>query len=173
MNSPQPTIRSGHKIPLLDGTNDHLVFSREHWNMIIMAANAFLASPNWTVTDHGVILDVGGAGGKSWIWQTPNKELDSTVDVPGPSGNIYTAVYISPMNPLCTTGLIDLVTGELTKAVSGWYMAAKPVPAAVGGAYNVPCPLPQSVPTGTPLKGDADSATIFWIPMGAVLQCSV
>ncbi|MDE2103928.1 MAG: hypothetical protein KGL39_42220 [Patescibacteria group bacterium] len=57
MNSPQPTIRSGLEIPYLDGTNDHLVFSREHWNQIIAVVNSILISPYWTVTQRGVILD--------------------------------------------------------------------------------------------------------------------
>lgn len=58
-NHPQPSIRSGLKIPLLDGTNDDLVFSRAHWNQIITLCNAILSSENWTVTDHGLILDIG------------------------------------------------------------------------------------------------------------------
>jgi hypothetical protein len=64
MNSPHPTIRSGLKIPHLDGTNDHLVFSREHWNLIIAVANAILSSPNFTVTNHGIILEQTGSAGE-------------------------------------------------------------------------------------------------------------
>ena len=158
-------------------------FFYRNWLRSVTGAGAKLI-PDPSGGLHLVIPDQKPAGrtgaGGSWKWQTPNKEGDPTVAVAGPSGKIYTAVYFSALNPLCTTGLLDLVTGELTKAIPGWYQAARAVPAQVvnpagmpaGTYYNVPCPLPQSVPTGTPLKGDADSATIFWIPMGGLLQCS-
>lgn len=160
MNQPQPTIRSGQKIPHLDGSNDHLVFSREHWNQIIMAVNAFLASPNWTVTDHGVILDVGGISGIHY--QTPNKELDPTISV---SKN--TLVFISPQNPLCQVGLKDLQTGTILMATAGQWLCVQDCPAATVAGYNVPQdPFPgynTSAPSGTPLTGDADAPTVFWI----------
>ena len=114
--------------------------------------------------------------GSGWKWQKPNKELDPTVSVAGPSGDTYTAVYISPGNTLCTTGLVDLVSGELTKAPPGIWMAAKSVPAKVGGSYNVPqLPYPGangSAPAGSPLAGDLDGANVFWIQLEAYDYCA-
>ena len=187
MNQPQPTIRSGLKIPFLDGSNDHLVFSREHWNQIIAVANSVMASPSWVVTNHGIILDMAGGGG--FNWQKPNKELDWRVAVPKD-----TFVYVSPMSGLVTAGMKDLISGSLVNACDGIWQANVDVPAmvTVGGVnlYNVPVfpyiagataiggtPfLPgTTAPTGTPLIGDLDlvdtgtgNPTIFWIYWGQV-----
>ena len=173
MNQPQPTIRSGLKIPFLDGTNDHLVFSRAHWNLIIAAVNSFLASHNWTVTDHGVILDAVGGGGGGWQWQKPKKELDGTILVPGPNSNgISTAVYISPNNPLVTIGATDLIAGVTILARPGIWIAVQDVPADTGSGYNVPqLPPILGVPSGDPLSGDADGPNVFWLPIWIYNSC--
>jgi hypothetical protein len=65
MNSPQPTIRSGEKIPLLDGTNDALLFDRSYLNKLVMVANAILANPGWVITDNGIINPGSGKGGNT------------------------------------------------------------------------------------------------------------
>lgn len=65
MNQSQTTLRSGEIMPLLDGTNDHLVFSRAHWNKLIAVANIILQNPDWVVTDHGIISRPGGGSTSS------------------------------------------------------------------------------------------------------------
>lgn len=108
----------------------------------------------------------GGTVGESWQWQTPNRELDWTVAVQGPSGGIYTAVYISPQSVLANAGMTDLVSSKTVISPAGTWMALQDVPAAVGGSYNVPCVPPQTgVPTGSPLKGDLDTGNVFWVPI--------
>lgn len=51
----QPTIRSGEKIPFLDGTNDHLMMDRSFVNKLISVANAVLNDQSRVITDHGII----------------------------------------------------------------------------------------------------------------------
>jgi hypothetical protein len=100
------------------------------------------------------------------VWQTPYKELDPTVAVA-----VGTFVYLSPGNPLVTTGLTDLVSGLVVNAPAGIWQAAQNVPAQVTVSsvvkYNVPqIPYPGAsgaTPSGTPLKGDLDGANVFWI----------
>ena len=119
----------------------------------------------------------GGSGG--WQWKTPKKELDPTVAVSGPSGSVYTVVFLSPLNPLVTTGLYDLVSGNLTKAQSGLWMAMQDVPAQVvnpsgkpaGTYYNVPQPLPSAAVSVSPLAGDADATTVFWMKIPPANSC--
>ena len=97
----------------------------------------------------------------------------------GPSGSVYTVVFLSPLNPLVTTGLYDLVSGNLTKAQSGLWMAMKDVPAQVvnpsgkpaGTYYNVPQPLPSAAVSGSPLAGDADATTVFWMKIPPANSC--
>jgi len=60
MDHAQPSLRSGEKIPLFDGTNDHLIFDREHLNKLIAVANAILQNTDWVVTDHGIITSPSG-----------------------------------------------------------------------------------------------------------------
>ena len=101
----------------------------------------------------------GKGGGDSW----PPTELDTTV-----AHAIGDRVYISPGNILVTTGMIDLDSNVLTVALPGIWRAVTAVPAAVSSKYNVPqLPLPGAsgaVPTGTPMKGDADGAQVHWLP---------
>jgi len=53
-----PSIRSGEKIPFLDGTNDSQVFTRTFWNKVIAVVNAVLNCRQWRITEHGVAFDV-------------------------------------------------------------------------------------------------------------------
>lgn len=112
------------------------------------------------------IVGNGGSGG--FPWQKPNKELDPTISV-----KKYTCVYISPLNPLVTTGLKDLVSGNVTKSTAGVWCCVQPVPAQVTISsvvnYNVPVsPVPgaPSMPLGSPLAGDFDGTNVFWVPIG-------
>jgi len=128
----------------------------------------------------------GGSGGSGWKWQSPKKELDQTVAVAGPNGDTYTAVYLSPGNPLCTDGMLDLISGELVIAPPGIWMAAQAVPAQVtnpaglpaGVYYNVPqlpypgTTSPPTAPSGTPLAGDLDGSDVFWIQIEAYDYCA-
>lgn len=102
-------------------------------------------------------------------WQTP-KELDPTVAV---ASGVY--VYISPQNPLVTTGLVDLVSQEPTTARPGIWQAVQAVPAqTIDGQYNVPqIPLPEAgdAPSGTPLSGDADGTDVYWMPWCPTPYC--
>jgi len=128
----------------------------------------------WEQTTRGVKAHVrnpsfGGVGASGIPWQTPYKELDPTVAVV--SG---TWVYISPQNPMVTTGLVDAVAGGSTvvKAPSGIWQAVKDVPAKNGSnQYNVPVTPASGATSGTPLKGDYDAATLFWIPINAASYC--
>ena len=105
---------------------------------------------------------VGGGGSTSGlIWQTPNRELDPSVSV---SEN--TLVYISPNNPLVSTGLKDLDTGDVEMAIPGIWCAMVDIPSQVTVSsvinYNVPKePVVGSV-TGTPLSGDMDTDLVKW-----------
>ena len=105
-----------------------------------------------------------------WRWQTPKKELDPRAAV---SKNV--AVYISPNNPIVTTGLVDLTQGILLQAPAGVWLCVQAVPAqaVVGGVteYNVPQLLAQGAVTGTPLIGDADAADVYWVPLGGLIAC--
>ena len=96
------------------------------------------------------------------LWQQPNKELDPNVAV-----SKDTFVYLSPLNPLVTDGLVDLTTDELVKAIPGIWQAAQDVPAQdEDDKYNVPqIPYPGAgaAPSGIPLKGDLDGAEVYWI----------
>ena len=105
----------------------------------------------------------GSHGGTSTFpWQKPQKELDPTVAV-----SKDTFVYISPLNPLVSPGLVDLISGNITMSRPGIWQAAQDVPVKNGlGKYNVPqTPLPGAggVPSGSPLSGDADGANVFWL----------
>lgn len=104
-------------------------------------------------------------------WQTPKKELDPTAAV-----QKFTFVYISPKNPLVTTGLVDLVLGVSIVARPGIWQAVQAVPAQNSTTlkYNVPqIPLPGSggVPSGSPLSGDADGPDVFWILWSPTVYC--
>jgi hypothetical protein len=105
---------------------------------------------------------VGIGGGIDY--KTPKIELDPSVAVAKKK-----IVYLSPNNPLCTAGLMDLFQGIMVKAPAGTWISVQAVPAAamVGGvlSYNVPqLPYPgaSGTPTGSPLAGDLDGAQVFW-----------
>jgi hypothetical protein len=97
-------------------------------------------------------------------WQQPDRELNPAINVPK-----NTLVYISPENPLVTTGLTDLVLGTTVKSVSGVWCSVQNVPAENGSSeYNVPqIPYPGATgtPSGSPLAGDVDGANVFWVQM--------
>ena len=103
----------------------------------------------------------GRGGGVSGVhWQSP-RELDPSVAV-----EQDTLVYISPNNPICTVGLTDLALGVNTKATAGIWLALQAVPAKSGSSYRVPQdPIPSNggAVAGSPLSGDADSTSAYWI----------
>lgn len=111
----------------------------------------------------------GSGGGSGLNFQFP-RELDPTVPVPA-----MTLIYISPANPLATAGLTDLVTDQLIHAMPGIWLSLQSVPAevTVSGTvkYNMPQVLASGTVSGTPLKGDADNAEIFWIPIAGIMNC--
>lgn len=103
----------------------------------------------------------GGAGAsKFWMYPT-HKEGDPTLPY-----DADTFMYLSPLNPLVTTGLRDLISGTVLLAQPGFWQAAQNVPAAVLVAgvlsYNVPQIAAQGAVTGSPAKGDLDN-NLFWI----------
>jgi hypothetical protein len=106
-------------------------------------------------------------GGDSW----PPVELDTTV-----AHSIGDRVYISPGNILVTSGMIDLDSNILMVSLPGIWRAVTAVPAAVSSQYNVPqLPIPGAygaVPSGTPMKGDADGAQVHWLPEWINDYCS-
>lgn len=124
-----------------------------------------LDEANGTYTIHASAR--GGSGGDTW----PPVELD-----PRQSVNAGDWRYISPQSALATVGLFDLVDGVTTVPRAGLWRAIKNVPAqvVVGGItkYNVPKPPPQiGVPSGTPLKGDAEDDNCFWMPIWYYTPC--
>jgi hypothetical protein len=113
-----------------------------------------------------IILPAITGGGAGWDWMyAAHKELDPTLTY-----SAGKAAYVSPQSALATTGLMDLVAGVVTTVAPGTWLCVKNVPAqtTVAGVvkYNVPQPVPQlGAPAGSPLKGDADNANLFWIPL--------
>jgi hypothetical protein len=106
----------------------------------------------------------GGGAGWDWMYAS-HKELDPTLTY-----SAGKAAYVSPQSALATTGLMDLVAGVVTTVAPGTWLCVKNVPAqtTVAGVvkYNVPQPVTQlGAPAGSPLKGDADNAAVFWIPL--------
>ncbi len=163
-NSPTPT-----------GNEKQTTFVREVWDQIRNRLN-FYDSPTVRVeqTTRGVRFHSrpgrrGGGGGSNW--QSP-REIDPTRAVPA-----GTKVFITPDNPLVTTGIVDLVSGTLTESEPGTWEAAVDVPAkaSVGGTvkYNVPqFPYPGAggYSAGPPVTGGLDAPAMFWIYWGA-LNC--
>lgn len=138
----------------------------------------FLAGGQFPIRGHGdvvVTFEQGfyrvttknrPAGGSAGVqWQKPNRELDPTVAIPWNGAGTW--VYVSPYNPLVLTGMLDLVSGDNTACLAGWYQTLQAVPAQVvnpsgkpaGTYYNVPKPAAKGAVTGTPLKGDLDKGT--------------
>jgi hypothetical protein len=94
-----------------------------------------------------------------------------------------TLVYISPLNPIVTTGIQDSTpggpnAGSIVKAPSGLWCAIQDVPAQVTGppdTYYVPqLPYPNSpnAPSGTPLTGDLDNPSVFWVLISQAPVCT-
>ena len=109
----------------------------------------------------------GSSSGDTW----PSVELDPRQSIPTGAWR-----YVSPQSALAQTGLMDLVGGVVVAAVPGLWRATQNVPAqvTVSGVvkYNVPQPIPQlGAPSGTPLKGDADSSTVFWVRIEKYSAC--
>ena len=121
----------------------------------------------------GISFDAIGSSSPSFKfpWQYP-KELDPTVPVQ--SGEF---VFISAQNPLVTTGLHDVQSNVLVKATEGIWQALQFVPAQISQsgttAYNVPHALAEVATAGSPLRGDADDGTLFWIPWSSGQLTSV
>ena len=109
----------------------------------------------------------GIAGSNGWDWMYPtHKELDPTLSY---SKNKW--VYVSELNPLVTTGMVDIVSDSNVISCQGLWQCVKDVPAAVGGKFNVPVfpyPTAPAIPSGTPLMGDLDDPLIYWIYRGDV-----
>ena len=113
-----------------------------------------------------------GAGGWDWAYPT-HKELDTTLSYP--QGKF---VYISAMNTLVTAGMTDIISNANVISCQGLWQANRAVPAATGGAFNVPvfpyAGFGTTVPSGTPLMGDLDGLdgsgqpAIYWIFWGEV-----
>ena len=96
----------------------------------------------------------------------PPTEIDPTTVTPKGSYK-----FVSPQSFLAGTGYVQLTPGPnlgvTATAMPGRWRAVQDVPAAVTGSYNVPQPPPiLGVPTGTPLKGDAEGDNVFWMPDG-------
>lgn len=93
-------------------------------------------------------------------WQKPKKELDPAVAV-----RKGTWVYVSPNNALVTDGMEDLQSAATVNAYPGIWEAAQDVPATEDGVtYNVPTTdYPSTTPSGSPLSGDLDEESVFWI----------
>ena len=123
-----------------------------------------------------ILPPYGSTGGVLGIVLQYPIELDPTVLVAA-----NTVVYVSPQNPLATTGLFDLVINDnvLHTANPGWWIAVKNVPAQVvnpagydaGTYYHVPAAPLQGATSGTPLKGDMDGANVFWGPWTPTAFC--
>lgn len=107
---------------------------------------------------------INGGSQRDIRWQEPYKELDPDLAV-----SKGTWVYISPNNPIVTTGMTDPIAGSDTKAYPGIWEAAQDVPASTGvDDYNVPqtdYPGATGTPTGTTpnVKGDLDGDNVYWI----------
>ena len=130
-----------------------------------------IVAPRFLVPARPRVLLGGGGGG--WQFQTP-VELNPAVGVAA-----NTVIYLSPGNSLVTTGLKDLVSGSVIKALAGLWVAKQAVPAQVtiSGTvcYNVPqLPYPGATgtPSGTPLKGDLDGPNLFWVFLSQAPVCT-
>jgi len=157
------------------------------WEMLFGGKFPFVNtnSVKWRTIGNGYGADVvfpssGGPSGGGWEWQTPKRELDPNAPVAGPSGGIYTAVNISPENPLVTAGMLDLTTGDNLAALAGIWMALKPVPAKVvnppgkpaGTYYNVPQLPAVNAVSGSPLAGDMDNPGLYWALIRQFTACT-
>jgi len=83
--------------------------------------------------------------------------------------------YISPLSTLATSGMTDLDLTIPVVSPPGVWLAMQDVPPAVTAGYNVPQdPVPGAnteAPTGTPLKGDLDSTSVYWVRIQEFRLC--
>jgi len=166
-----------HPPPRPTGNSPEAIFMQRVWDVIWDPKTKIFVEAvglKFDKTPKGYIPHIkpGKGGGKgSFLWQSP-RECNPAVTVPKD-----TFVFISSDNPLVTTGIVDLVSGTLTKAQPGFWQAAQAVPAQVTISsvvkYNVPqYPYPGDTgyDAGPPVSGDLDDEDIYWIYWGA-LNC--
>jgi len=82
-NQLQPNARSGDDLPYLDGTNDHLMFTRGFWNKMIAVARGVVNTTGWNVTENGILTPQTAAAGNAGIagqWD-PTVKYDANVIV--------------------------------------------------------------------------------------------
>lgn len=80
-------------------------------------------------------------------------------------------MYVSALNPLVTTGMVDSISGDNIKSCQGLWLAMQDIPAEDTGAWNVPAfpyTITPAIPAGTPLKGDLDNPDLFWYYLGDI-----
>lgn len=139
------------------------------WLQINDAREATRGLRSGRVTDSSILAGVHRQIMTGVMWQTPC-ELDPTCDI-CPNR----LVYLSPQNPLVTTGLIDLVSATLTLSPAGIWLSRQYVPAQnEAGKYNVPqLPYPGAtgIPAGSPLTGDLDGPDVYWVLIAQVPMC--
>ena len=114
-------------------------------------------------------INGGGESINLWPWMYPDH-------VEGDSTQIYSKgklMYLSALNPLVVTGLVDRVSGATVTACQGIWLAMDDVsPVGGDGKWDMPqFPYPNAAatmggaavapgtvaPSGTPLKGDWDT----------------
>lgn len=61
MSTSKPVIRSGQVLPYFDGTNDHLIFSREYQNLLSAAVTAFLNLKGLRVSENNSFIEIPSA----------------------------------------------------------------------------------------------------------------
>jgi hypothetical protein len=125
---------------------------------------------NILYADGNTIWQVAAGGLGNLHFQQPDIELDPTIAV-----EQWTIVNVSPSNPIATTGLKDLVTGIVTNAPTGYWVAVVAIPAQTGTppAYNVPFMPPSVAWVSSPgsQKGDLDQPGILWLPLPRTGSC--
>ena len=135
-------------------------------------AEIIMSPLGWTaIVD---LTDVSsGTGGWDWMYPT-HKELDPSLAYS--KGKV---AFISPLNPIVTDGLTDLVSSAVVMAGPGTWLCVKDCPSATwddpldysSGTFNVPqIPYPGATgtPSGTPLKGDIDGDNVYWVLVTAI-----
>jgi hypothetical protein len=153
---------------------DKSIFKSSNFDDIVQTCSAVLnmkvrqgARDAVHISERSIDIEYAGGGSGTFKWQKPNRELDPTKAV---QKDVF--IEISPDNPIVTTGIKDLVSGTVIKAVPGIYQAAKDVPAAVTLTvvnYNVPQPAAVTgYSPGPPVTGVLDG-NIFWIQWGGAI----
>jgi hypothetical protein len=122
-----------------------------------------------TLPPAGATLGSGATAGTLWPWMYPTH-------VEGDPSQSYSkgmTMYLSALNPLVVTGLVDRVSGATLTACQGIWLAMDNVaPVGGDGKWDMPqFPYPNAAatlggaavepgtvaPSGTPLKGDWDT----------------